>query len=145
MFNIWYESGWQENLTKKVGHGYLQCPAGSKRERERKKNVYDVIERYEIRMVASNIIGSWAGQGEQPWIRKGKRGNGHGESRWINFSVQEPTLIAERKGGEMKKKEGGRDKIPRVKRAPVVNIVGISLLFFQKFIFSLDRPASFLW
>jgi hypothetical protein len=41
-------------------------------------------------------------------------------------------------------KKGGRDKIPRVKRAPVVNIVGISLLFFQKFIFSLDRPASFL-
>lgn len=48
-----------------------------------------------------------------------------------------------RRRNEKKRKGGGRDKIPRVKRAPVVNIVGISLLFFQKFMFSLDGPLLF--
>ena len=48
-----------------------------------------------------------------------------------------------RKKRRRNERKRGRDKIPRVKRAPVVNIVGISPLRFPRNIFPLIVPLLF--
>jgi hypothetical protein len=73
-----------------------------------------------------------------------KEGMDMGRKKSMNQFFYSRAGAQSRKKRRRNERKRGRDKIPRVKRAPVVNIVGISLLFFQKFIFSLDRPASFL-
>lgn len=118
-------------------------PAG-KREREREKNVYDVIERYEIRMVAPTSLDLLSRTGRAAMDpQRPKEGMDMGRKKSMNQFFYSRAGAQSRKKRRRNERKRGRDKIPRVKRAPVVNIVGISPLRFPRNIFPLIVPLLF--